>query len=113
MESCVAIVVLATAGTLLLLVASTSAHLVDAVRMQALAAQHTTAALASATRNGCRAVHGSTLVASRLQVSAVPSAHGAVPGLAVWSVWRRAPLAGGSHGRTHRDSSSTAVWCEP
>ncbi len=113
MESCVAIMVLATAGTLLLLVASTSAHLVDAVRMQALAAQYTAAALASATRNGCRAVDGSTVVASRLQVSVVPSAGEAVPALVVRSVWRRAPLAGGSHGRTHRDSTSTAVWCEP
>ena len=113
MESCVAIMVLATAGALLLLTASTSAHLVDTVRMQALAAQYTAAALASATRNGCGGIDGSTVAMSRMQVSAVPSARGTVPGLFVWSVWRRAPLAGGSHGRTHRDSTSTAVWCEP
>lgn len=112
LESCVALMVLTTAGTLLLLAASTSAHLVDTVRMQAVAAQYTTAALAEAARHGCRGVTGSSVAVSRLRVRAAPSGDGLATGVFVSSVWRRAPLAGGPSGRTHRDSTSTKVWCE-
>ena len=111
-EPCVALVVLAAGSASLLLVASASAHFVDGVRMQTLAAQLSDRALAQTLRDGCHGVTGGQSTAPRLVVRAVPAGSGTVHGIRIVSSWSYAPLAGGGRRDWHHDSSSTALWCE-
>ena len=95
----------------LLLAATASAHFVDGARMQALATQYAELALAQTLRDGCSGAVTGSAAEPRLVVQALPVGSGALHGVAVSTSWSYSPLAGGRR-QWHRDSSSTAVWCE-
>lgn len=110
-ECCVALVLVAGAGTLLLLSSTTTALLVDSARLHDLVLREEAARVSAVQRSVCvhTALPTAPTATPRVNVVATRQQQGALTTLTVQSSWLGSAL---SHGARHTRTISTAEWCD-